>query len=127
MSERSGGWRREADVVVVGSGAAGITTALTAAARGLRVLVVTKDLTGGASPLAQGGLAAAIGPGDSAQAHAGDTEVAGAGLCDRETVAALAAGSPAAPQRIHPRGDTPEARGAATGGAAPHPPAAAPR
>jgi L-aspartate oxidase len=89
-------WRREADVVIVGSGAAGITTALTAAGRGLRVLMVTKDLTGGASPLAQGGLAAAIGPGDSPQAHARDTEVAGAGLCDRETVAALAAGSPAA-------------------------------
>jgi L-aspartate oxidase len=89
-------WRREADVVVIGSGAAGITTALTAAGRGLRVLMVTKDLAGGASPLAQGGLAAAIGPGDSPQAHARDTEVAGAGLCDRETVAALAAGSPAA-------------------------------
>lgn len=98
------GWRREADVVVVGSGAAGITTALTAAARGLRVLVVTKDLTGGASPLAQGGLAAAIGPGDSAGAHARDTEVAGAGLCDRETVAALAAGSPAAIEWLVSRG-----------------------
>ena len=82
------GWRREADVVVVGSGAAGITTALTTAARGLRVLMVTKDLTGGASPLAQGGLAAAIGSGDSPRVHARDTEVAGAGLCDRETVAA---------------------------------------
>ena len=38
-------------VVVVGSGAAGISVALTAAARGLRVLVVTKDLVGGATPL----------------------------------------------------------------------------
>jgi L-aspartate oxidase len=98
------GWRRAADVVVVGSGAAGITTALTAAARGLRVLMVTKDLTGGASPLAQGGLAAALGPGDSAKAHARDTEVAGAGLCDRETVAALAAGSPAAIEWLVSRG-----------------------
>jgi L-aspartate oxidase len=91
-----GCWQREADVVVVGSGAAGITTALTAAAQGLRVLMITKDLAGGASPLAQGGLAAAIGPGDGPASHARDTEVAGAGLCDRETVAALAAGSPAA-------------------------------
>ncbi len=82
--------------MVVGSGTAGIAAALTAAGRGLRVLMITKDLTGGASPLAQGGLAAAIGPGDSPQAHARDTEVAGAGLCDGETVAALAAGSPAA-------------------------------
>ena len=98
------GWRREADVVIVGSGAAGITTALTTAARGLRVLMVTKDLAGGASPLAQGGLAAAIGPGDSPHAHARDTQVAGAGLCDRETVAALAAGSPAAIEWLVSRG-----------------------
>ena len=60
-------WRRDADVVVVGSGAAGISVALTAAARGLRVLVVTKDLVGGATPLAQGGLAAALGGGRHAR------------------------------------------------------------
>lgn len=89
-------WRRDADVVIVGSGAAGISAALTAAAAGASVLVVTKDLTGGASPLAQGGLAAAIGPGDSPAAHAADTEAAGAGLCEPEVVAALAAGSPEA-------------------------------
>jgi L-aspartate oxidase len=57
---------------------------------------VTKDLIGGATPLAQGGLAAAIGPGDSAQAHVGDTLVAGAGLCESEVVAALAARAPGA-------------------------------
>jgi L-aspartate oxidase len=85
-----------ADVVVVGSGAAGITVALTAAGHGLRVVMITKELTGGASPLAQGGLAAAIGPSDSAAQHALDTMTAGAGLCDQETVAALAGGSPGA-------------------------------
>ena len=88
-------WRRDADVVVVGSGAAGISAALTAAASGLRVLIVTKDLIGGATPLAQGGLAAAIGPGDSAASHVGDTLTAGAGLCEPDVVAALAAGAPA--------------------------------
>jgi L-aspartate oxidase len=87
-------WRRDADVVVVGSGAAGISAALTAAASGLRVLIVTKDLIGGATPLAQGGLAAAIGPGDSPAAHVGDTLTAGAGLCEPDVVAALAAGAP---------------------------------
>ena len=67
---RGAGWRRDADVVVVGSGAAGITRGADGRrARGLRVLMVTKDLIGGATPLAQGGLAAAIGPGDSAAAH----------------------------------------------------------
>ena len=90
---RAGG---TADVVVVGSGAAGITAALTAAGHGLRVLMITKDLAGGASPLAQGGLAAAIGPGDSPGEHARDTMIAGVGLCDREIVAALADGSPGA-------------------------------
>ena len=89
-------WRRDADVVVVGSGAAGISAALTAAGHGLRVLLVTKELAGGATPLAQGGLAAAIGPGDSAAAHARDTMVAGAGLCEPDVVAALAAGAPEA-------------------------------
>jgi L-aspartate oxidase len=80
--------------VVVGSGAAGISAALTAAAAGLRVLLVTKDLIGGATPLAQGGLAAAIGPADSAASHVGDTLTAGAGLCEPDVVAALAAGAP---------------------------------
>jgi L-aspartate oxidase len=56
--------------------------------------VLTKDLAGGASPLAQGGLAAAIGPGDSTLAHARDTVIAGAGQCDAEVGAALTAGAP---------------------------------
>jgi L-aspartate oxidase len=89
-------WRSGADVVIVGSGAAGIAAALAAAAHGRQVLMVTKDLTGGATPLAQGGMAAAIGPGDSAARHARDTIDAGAGLCEPETVTALAAGAPAA-------------------------------
>jgi L-aspartate oxidase len=83
-------------VVVVGSGAAGISAALTAAAAGLRVLVVTKDLVGGATPLAQGGLAAALGAGDTPLAHVSDTLVAGAGLCEPEVVAALADAAPGA-------------------------------
>ena len=82
--------------MVVGSGAAGISAALTAAAAGLRVLVVTKDLVGGATAMAQGGLAAAIGPQDSTASHVSDTLTAGAGLCEPEVVAALAAGAPGA-------------------------------
>ncbi|HEY6497520.1 MAG TPA: FAD-binding protein, partial [Trebonia sp.] len=82
--------------MVVGSGAGGISVALTAAAAGLRVLVVTKDLVGGATPLAQGGLAAALGAGDTPAAHAADTLVAGAGLCEPDVVAALADGAPGA-------------------------------
>src|ERR1700733_10098189 len=73
-------WEHAADVVVVGSGAAGLAAALTAAGHGRSVLLLSKDgLGAGATPLAQGGLAAAIGPGDSPALHERDTLEAGAG------------------------------------------------
>jgi L-aspartate oxidase len=88
-------WERDADVLVVGSGAAGMSAALAAAGHGRRVLLISKEeLGGGATPLAQGGLAAAIGPGDSAAAHLNDTLAAGAGLCDPDAAAALVSGAP---------------------------------
>jgi L-aspartate oxidase len=88
-------WSRDADVVVVGSGAAGISAALTAAARGRRVLLISKDeLGGGSTPFAQGGMAAVLDPSDSLPLHAADTEAAGAGLCDPEAVSALVASAP---------------------------------
>jgi L-aspartate oxidase len=88
-------FERAADVLVVGSGAAGMSAALSAAAHGRRVLLVTKeDLGGGSTPLAQGGLAAAIGPGDGAALHLRDTLAAGAGLCDPAAVATLVSEAP---------------------------------
>jgi L-aspartate oxidase len=88
-------WERDADVLVVGSGAAGMSAALAAAGHGRQVLLISKeDLGGGATPLAQGGLAAAIGPGDSAALHLNDTLDAGAGLCDPAAAAALVSGAP---------------------------------
>ncbi len=79
-----------AGVVVVGTGAAGASAALEASARGADVLVVTKDGFGsGSTPWAQGGMAAALAPGDSAGLHLRDTVVAGAGLCDNAAVEAL--------------------------------------
>jgi L-aspartate oxidase len=94
-------WERDADVLVVGSGAAGMSAALAAAGHGRRVLLISKEeLGGGATPLAQGGLAAAIAPGDSAAAHLNDTLAAGAGLCDPAAVAALASGAPAEIARL---------------------------
>ena len=95
-------WERDADVVVVGSGAAGMSAALAAAGHGRRVLLITKesDLGGGATPLAQGGLAAAIGPGDTAARHQRDTLDAGAGLCDPAAVAALVSQAPAEIARL---------------------------
>jgi L-aspartate oxidase len=94
-------WERDADVLVVGSGAAGMSAALAAAGHGRRVLLISKEeLGGGSTPLAQGGLAAAIGPGDSATAHLNDTLAAGAGLCDPAATAALVSEAPAEIARL---------------------------
>jgi len=98
-------WARDADVVVIGSGAAGLTAALTAARYGRRVLLVSKhEIGAGATPLAQGGLAAAIGPGDSPALHQRDTLAAGAGLCDPAAVAALTSQAPAQIARLAGQG-----------------------
>ena len=98
-------WERQADVVVVGSGAAGLTAALTAAGRGRSVLLLTKeDIGQGATPLAQGGLAAAIGPGDNPVLHQRDTIEAGAGLCDPAAVAVLVSEAPGEIARLAGRG-----------------------
>jgi L-aspartate oxidase len=92
---------RHADVVVLGTGAAGLAVALRVADTGLRVLVVTKDGLGdGATSWAQGGLAATLAPGDTTAAHVDDTLVAGAGLCDVETVRSVVRGAPHAIERL---------------------------
>jgi L-aspartate oxidase len=84
------GWHTTADVVVVGSGIAGLTAALRLRGHAGRVLVVTKDvLSSGSTRWAQGGIAAALGPGDTPAEHEVDTLVAGAGACDREAVRVL--------------------------------------
>jgi L-aspartate oxidase len=90
------GWTTYADVVVIGSGIAGLTTALRARRAG-SVMVVTKDDMGaGSTGWAQGGIAAALGPGDTPEQHLRDTLVAGAGLCDPAAVSALVTEGPAA-------------------------------
>ena len=88
-------WELDADVVIVGAGAAGLAAALEAAAGGRRVLLLGKGgLDAGSSPLAQGGLAAVLDPADSLGLHRQDTLTAGAGLCDEEAVAVLVAAAP---------------------------------
>src|SRR5690349_5520242 len=93
------GWTTRADVVVVGSGIAGLTAALRihAADPALRLLVVTKDvLAAGSTQWAQGGIAAALGPGDTPEQHERDTLVAGAGACDVDAVRVLVTEGPEA-------------------------------
>ncbi|MGO2745767.1 L-aspartate oxidase [Microbacterium sp.] len=78
------------NIVVVGSGIAGLTTALHAVDAGHRTTLVTKDaLGGGCTALAQGGVAGVYGPGDSPELHAADTHTAGAGLSDAAAVDVL--------------------------------------
>ena len=80
LSAGEPGWTTDADVVVVGSGIAGLTAALRLRHQVDKVLVVTKDvLSAGSTQWAQGGIAAALGPGDTPDQHERDTLVAGAG------------------------------------------------
>jgi L-aspartate oxidase len=89
------GWTESADVVVIGSGIAGLTAALRLYGQVGRILVVTKDvLSAGSTQWAQGGIAAALGPGDTPEQHEHDTLVAGAGACDRDAVRALVTEGP---------------------------------
>src|SRR6476661_1677433 len=89
------GWSVTADVVVIGSGIAGLTAALRLRGSVDRVLVVTKDvLDAGSTQWAQGGIAAALGPGDTPGQHERDTLVAGAGACDPDAVRVLVTEGP---------------------------------
>jgi len=85
----------EVDFLVVGSGIAGLYTALLASRDGSRVAVLTKaGIDDGNTEKAQGGIAAAIGETDSPALHREDTLLAGAGLCDREAVEILVTEGP---------------------------------
>ncbi|MDE1152018.1 MAG: FAD-dependent oxidoreductase [Micavibrio sp.] len=83
-----------ADVVIVGSGAAGLMAALTLAPR--RVLVLSEKAPGGvcASQWSQGGIAAAVGAEDSTESHVADTLKAAAGTADAAVVRALVEAAP---------------------------------
>jgi L-aspartate oxidase len=89
------GWTAQAEVIVVGSGIAGLTTALRLRQRVERVMLVTKTvLSEGSTLWAQGGIAAALDPADSPEEHLHDTLVAGVGICDVDAVRALVTEGP---------------------------------
>lgn len=90
----------QSDVLIVGSGAAGLTAALNLADR-FRVTVLAKGaLDEGSTAWAQGGIAAVLEPGDTFESHIEDTMVAGAGLNDRATVEFVVENAPAAIDRL---------------------------
>ena len=99
-------WEATADVVIVGTGVAGLTCALDLA--GLRVLIVTKGAPDEANTTwAQGGVAVVRDErdaGDSVATHVRDTLVAGAGLCDPAAVSMILAEGPGAIARLIGRG-----------------------
>ena len=99
------GWTETTDVLVVGSGIAGLTAALYLREQGLHVTVVTKvNIDDGSTRWAQGGIAAVLDPLDTPQAHAYDTEIAGVGLCDPAAVRVLVEEGPARIRELIRRG-----------------------
>jgi L-aspartate oxidase len=96
-------WEAQADLVVVGTGVAGLTAARRARELGLNVLVVTKEAAdGGNTRWAQGGIAVVLGDieGDSIARHVDDTLVAGVGLCDAVATSRIIGAGPAAVRRL---------------------------
>lgn len=76
----------ESDLLVIGSGLAGLYTALEFGDRGRVALITKHGLTDGSTALAQGGIAAVTSPDDNVALHAQDTIRAGAGLCHEDVV-----------------------------------------
>jgi L-aspartate oxidase len=90
-------WNRDTDIVIVGTGAAGLSAAMAASKIGRKVILICKgDLLSGSTPLAQGGLAAAMDLSDSLDAHVSDTLVAAAGLAVESSVRELVTAAPQA-------------------------------
>ncbi len=90
---------------MIGGGAAGLWTALRAAERGGSICLISRTpLSQSASFWAQGGLAAALGAGDSPARHGADTITAGRGLCRPSAVEALVDGAPEMVAELRERG-----------------------
>jgi len=92
--------RRTADVLIVGSGAAGLTAALNLAETHTVAVIAKGALSEGATSWAQGGIAAVLEEGDSFEAHVNDTMIAGAGLNDLKVVEHVVEQAPAAIARL---------------------------
>ena len=92
--------KQQVDVLVIGSGIAGLTFALELAETATVMVVTKKDKAESATNYAQGGIAAAIGRDDSIELHIQDTLETGAGLCKEEVVRAVATEGPERIRRL---------------------------
>jgi L-aspartate oxidase len=90
--------------LVVGSGVAGLHTAWRASSDGDVTVLTKRSLFDSATAYAQGGIAAALGAGDSTELHRKDTLAAGAALCDAEAVEVLVEEGPARVRELHTAG-----------------------
>jgi L-aspartate oxidase len=88
--------KTRADVLIVGSGAAGLTAALNLAETHKVAVIAKGALSEGATSWAQGGIAAVLEEGDSFEAHVKDTMIAGAGLNDAKVVEHVVEAAPRA-------------------------------
>ncbi|WP_144210182.1 L-aspartate oxidase [Shewanella donghaensis] len=76
----------QSDILVIGSGAAGLTLALHLAEKAQVILLSKGPLAEGSTYYAQGGIASVFDESDTIESHVSDTLIAGAGLCDKEVV-----------------------------------------
>src|SRR6187402_1683066 len=88
------------DVLIIGSGAAGLTAALNLADTRKVAVLAKGGLSEGSTAWAQGGIAAVLEPGDTFESHVEDTMIAGAGLNNRATVEFVVENAPAAIDRL---------------------------
>jgi L-aspartate oxidase len=96
--------RIRARFLVVGSGVAGLHTAWRASEHGSVLLLTKRSLFDSATSYAQGGIAAALGAGDSPELHRRDTLAAGAALCDATAVQVLVEEGPARVRELQAAG-----------------------
>jgi len=92
---------KQTDLLIIGSGAAGLSAAINAANRGISCVVVCKNAFDDSNTRhAQGGIAAVLSPSDSVELHIADTIETGGGICKKEAVEFLAQNGAAAVKEI---------------------------
>jgi len=92
------------EFLVIGSGAAGLSVALTLSTHGSVTVITKKESAESNTNYAQGGIAVAVTEADSIENHVQDTLIAGAGLCDESAVRSIISEGPARLAELQQRG-----------------------